>query len=160
MEAHLNISNMRAQFGSVQGFMGVTYVFSNPSPALSLFEDGFPKFFFRSYFMTWSASRSIRARKRPILPSLKRHWKKPTSFSGIFPLKNGGKRVPMIAWETSLFHGCTHTNTSYTQREICNHVWKGKNSSKVLNFNKKWRKTTKGTYRSIFWRRRSKSTRR
>ena len=121
-------------------------------------EDGFPKFFFCPYFMTWSTSRSIRAPKRSILPSFEKTLKKPTSFPGIFPLKNGGKRVLMIAWETSLFHGCTHTNTSYTQREICNHVWKGKNSSKVLNFNKKWRKTTKGTHRSIFWRRRSKST--
>ena len=36
MEARLNISNMRAQFGSVQGFMGVTCMFSYPNPALSL----------------------------------------------------------------------------------------------------------------------------
>ena len=30
-------------------------------------------------------------------------------------------KVPMIAWETSLFNGCTHT-----EREICNRVSGGK----------------------------------
>ena len=79
----------------------------------------------------------------PFYHLLKTLKKTNLSFPGIFPLKNGGKRVPMIAWETSLFHGCTHTNTSYTHREICNHVWKGKNSSKVLKFNKKWGKNHK-----------------
>ena len=68
------------------------------------------------------------------------------------------EKVPMIAWETSLFNGCTYKHSSYTHREICNYVLEGKNSSKGLNFNKKWRKTTNGTHRSIFWRRRWKST--
>ena len=65
--------------------------------------------------------------------------------------------MPTIAWET-IFNGCTHTQSSYTHREICNHVLEGKNSSKGLNFNKKWRKTSKGTHCSIFWRRQWKST--
>ena len=36
-------------------------------------------------------------------------------------------------------HTHTHTHTN-TQREICNHVLEGKNSSKGLNFNKKVKK--------------------
>ena len=72
----------------------------------------------------------------------KRHWKK----------------VPMTAWETSLFNGCTHTHSclaSFPEREICNHFGREKTHQ---NINKKWRKTSKGTHRSIFWRRRWKST--
>ena len=104
----------------------------------------------------------------------KRHW---TSHFKRFKLQHKAKRnlksdpsyhllkkaliacekVPMIAWETSLFNGCTYKHSSYTHREICNYVLEGKNSSKGLNFNKKWRKTTNGTHRSIFWRRRWKS---
>ena len=67
--------------------------------------------------------------------------------------KTHWKKVPMIAWEMSLFNGCahththTHTHTSYTQREIFNHALEGKNSSKGLNFKKKWRKNTKSTHR-------------
>ena len=41
------------------------------------------------------------------------------------------KKVPMIAWELSLFNGCTNTHTSYTQREICKHVLEGKKLIKI-----------------------------
>ena len=37
----------------------------------------------------------------------------------------------------------THTLSCYTHREICNHVLERKNSSKGLNFNKKWGKPQK-----------------
>ena len=69
------------------------------------------------------------------------------------------KKVPMIAWETSLFNGWTHTHTSYfTERFATIKFWQGKNLSKRFNFNKKWRKTPKGTHCSIHWRRWWKST--
>ena len=42
------------------------------------------------------------------------------------------------AWEMSLFNGCTQ----HTQRFAIT-IWKGKNSSKCLNFNRKWIKTLK-----------------
>ena len=49
-------------------------------------------------------------------------------------------KVPMKSWH----------------REIYNQVWKERNSSKGLNFKKKWRKN-QGAHRSIFWTRRWKS---
>ena len=56
-------------------------------------------------------------------------------------------------------HSHKHSHSSCTQREIYDHVLEEKNSAKGLNFNKKWRNTTKDTHRMIFWRRRRKSTR-
>ena len=41
----------------------------------------------------------------------------------------------------------THTLQPHTER-FAIMFWKGKNSSKGLNFNKQWRKTTKGTHRT------------
>ena len=76
----------------------------------------------------------------------KRHWKK----------WNDSLRDVFI--QKMYSHKHTHTHSSCTQREICNHVLEEKNSAKGLNFNKKWRNTTKGTHRIIFWRRRRKST--
>ena len=49
--------------------------------------------------------------------------------------------------ERCLYSMDVHTHTSYTQREIFNHALEGKNSSKGLNFKKKWRKNTKSTHR-------------
>ena len=62
----------------------------------------------------------------------KRHWKK----------------VPMIAWETSILNGCTHTHThtqlaSYTHREICNHVLERKKIVKKFKLEQKMKKNPK-----------------
>ena len=47
-----------------------------------------------------------------------------------------------------------YRHTLATQRKrFAITFWKGKNSSKGWNFNKKWKKTPKGTHHSIFWRR-------
>ena len=54
-------------------------------------EDRFLKFFFPSYFMTWSTSRSIRARKRPILPSFEKTLKKTNLVPRDFSLKKWRK---------------------------------------------------------------------
>ena len=71
------------------------------------------------------------------------------------------QKVPVIAWETSLFNGCTHTHThtsSHKHREICNHVsWKGKNIKK-FNLQQKLKKNHKRySSHNIFWRRRWQS---
>ena len=46
--------------------------------------------------------------------------------------------MPIIAWETSLFNGCTHT-----QGEICNPILEGKSSSKGLTSTKSEEKPQK-----------------
>ena len=62
------------------------------------------------------------------------------------------KKIPMIALETSLFHGCahthTHTHTCYTYTEICNHVLGGNKLFKRFKLQQKVRKNPKGTHRS------------
>ena len=69
---------------------------------------------------------------------LKRNLKSDPSYH---LLKKALKKVPMIAWETSLINGCTHTRTLtlelYTQREICNHVLEGKKLIKRFKLQQK-----------------------
>ena len=69
--------------------------------------------------------------------------------------KRRWKKVLMIAWQTSLLNG--HTLATHRERSAITFC-KGKNPSKGSNFDKKWRKTTKGTHRRIFWGRWWKST--
>ena len=55
-------------------------------------------------------------------------------------LKRALKKGPMIAWETFLFNGCTHTHTHNTpatnSKRFAFTFWKRKNSSKGLNLTK------------------------